>query len=266
MRVLVTRPSREAQSWLRALKTAGHHPVALPLIDIVSVPDLRAVHRQWLQIARYHAVMFVSANAVDFFFADKPSSVGPIFSQGELAIRAWTTGPGTARALMRLGAGAASIDTPKSESLQFDSESLWSVVRDQVKAGCNILIVRGEEAQAELTQSAEGSGRDWLAQRICEAGGSVEFLVVYRRQVPSFSPRQQDQVRSSAADGSVWLFSSSQAIANLVRSFPLLSWTQARAVATHPRIAQTARSHGFGVVCESRPTLDDVVASIESMA
>ncbi|MGE3348297.1 MAG: uroporphyrinogen-III synthase, partial [Ramlibacter sp.] len=41
---------------------------------------------------------------------------------------------------------------------------------------------------------------------------------------------------------------------------------RARAVATHPRIAQAAREAGFGVVCESRPALADVVASIESFA
>jgi uroporphyrinogen-III synthase len=35
-------------------------------------------------------------------------------------------------------------------------------------------------------------------------------------------------------------------------------------VATHPRIAQAARDAGFGAVLEARPTLDDVVASIES--
>ena len=47
-------------------------------------------------------------------------------------------------------------------------------------------------------------------------------------------------------------------------------WAQAaRAVATHPRIADAARAAGFGVVRLSRPTLDDVVrvvASIESGA
>jgi uroporphyrinogen-III synthase len=62
------------------------------------------------------------------------------------------------------------------------------------------------------------------------------------------------------------LFSSSEAIGNLVQAVPQQSWKQAKALATHPRIAQAARKAGFAVVCESRPTLADVVASIESMA
>ena len=38
------------------------------------------------------------------------------------------------------------------------------------------------------------------------------------------------------------------------------------AVATHPRIAQAAGAAGFAVVCESRPALVDLLASIESLA
>ncbi len=262
MRVLVTRPSREAQSWLQALKTAGHDAVALPLIEIAPVADGQPLTRAWQQISRYQAVMFVSANAVDFFFAAKPPSGPSIFSEGDPSIRAWATGPGTAGALARRGASAACVDTPNSDSSQFDSESLWAQVHGQVGAGSQFLIVRGDDANSPVA----GSGRDWLAQQIDAAGGLADFVVAYQRQVPAFTPVQQDIVRAASKDGSVWLFSSSQAVANLASSFPALSWAQGRAIATHPRIAQTARRHGFGVVCESRPTLDDVVASIESWA
>jgi uroporphyrinogen-III synthase len=47
---------------------------------------------------------------------------------------------------------------------------------------------------------------------------------------------------------------------------PELSWHQARCVATHPRIAEAARAAGFAVVCESRPAMADLIASIESLA
>ena len=166
------------------------------------------------------------------------------------------------------------IDSPSPDALQFDSESLWAEVSGQVSAGTPVLIVRGDEAVGQAVAlvnrparaGANGAGRDWLAQHVEQAGGSVDFLVVYRRQVPVFSQAQCERVRTASYDGSVWLFSSSQAVDNLTSNFPNLTWAQARAVATHPRIAQTARSHGFGVVCESRPTLSDVIASIESLA
>jgi uroporphyrinogen-III synthase len=69
-------------------------------------------------------------------------------------------------------------------------------------------------------------------------------------------------MRRASTDGSIWLFSSSEAIAHL----PIgLDWGQARALATHPRIAQAAREAGFGQVLQSRPALPEVLASIKSV-
>ena len=69
-----------------------------------------------------------------------------------------------------------------------------------------------------------------------------------------------------ASDGSVWLFSSSEAVHNLQASLPDVGWSRARAVTTHERIAQAARAAGFAEVRETRPALADVRASIESFA
>ena len=55
-----------------------------------------------------------------------------------------------------------------------------------------------------------------------------------------------------------------QAVRALRAALPGQSWAQARALATHPRIAAAARKAGFGLVCESRPTLPDVLASLNS--
>jgi uroporphyrinogen-III synthase len=44
-----------------------------------------------------------------------------------------------------------------------------------------------------------------------------------------------------------------------------VDWRQARAIATHPRIAQAARAAGWGVVVESRPALDDIVMCLRSI-
>ncbi|MEO7940004.1 MAG: uroporphyrinogen-III synthase, partial [Burkholderiaceae bacterium] len=63
----------------------------------------------------------------------------------------------------------------------------------------------------------------------------------------------------------LWLFTSAQAIDHLCACLPEQDWAQARAMATHPRIAMQARAAGFGVVWESRPALDDIAASIKSL-
>jgi uroporphyrinogen-III synthase len=168
---------------------------------------------------------------------------------------------------LRAGVEPAFIDSPDGQAGQFDSEALWNVVEQQIRPGFQVLIVRGAEAHdGTAVDALEGVGRDWFARQVQDAGGSVEFLVSYQRRSPLLSQADMALMRSAAVDGSVWLFSSSQAITNLCARSPLLRWTKARAVATHPRIAQAARDAGFGVVCESRPVMAAVAASIESLA
>ena len=108
-------------------------------------------------------------------------------------------------------------------------------------------------------------GRDWFASQATAAGANVEFVVAYQRLCPTWSEQEHALVQEAAADGSVWLFSSSEAISNLAASCPGQSWQRAKAVATHPRIALAAKDVGFAVVCESRPTVDALLASIESL-
>ena len=71
MRVIVTRPQREAQDWVHELAKAGLSAQTLPLIDIRPAPDAAALTRVWQHLAdgSYAGVMFVSANAVAGFFA-----------------------------------------------------------------------------------------------------------------------------------------------------------------------------------------------------
>lgn len=262
MRVILTRPEREARQWAGALVQAGLDVVSMPLIAIDGPPDPQAVVRAWQGVGQLDAVMFVSGNAVDHFFASKPP-LAPVFcAQAAIKTRAFVPGPGSRDALLRNGVEAAFIDAPDLHAGQFDSEALWAVVRHQVHPGFRLLIVRGADA---ADARSEGAGRDWFARQVRAVGGEVELVAAYQRRCPTFTPAELDLTRSAAADGSVWLFSSSEAVANLQSLLPDQSWHLARAVATHPRIVQAARAAGFGVVCESRPVLGAVVASIESL-
>jgi len=263
MRVIVTRPEREAQDWVQALQQAGHTAQALPLIGIGAAPDLDAVQRAWRQLHQYLGVMFVSANAVAGFFAARPADAAGLSRQAGTSTRAWATGPGTTQALLRAGVPAERIDAPGADAAQFDSEALWQRVGAQVGAGTRVLIVRG--ADAADGRNSQGGGRDWFARQVTQAGGTADFVVSYQRQRPQLDAAQLQLARTAASDGSVWLFSSSEAVHNLQACLPQQDWRAARAVATHARIAQAARQAGFAVVRESRPALADIQASIESM-
>ena len=263
MRVIVTRPEREAQRWVTDLSARGFEALALPLIKLGPVDNPAELIRVGQHIGVYVGVMFVSANAADHFFASNTSAAPWFSSQAAARTRAWATGPGTAMALLRAGVRPERLDVPPAQAAQFDSEALWRIVGTQVQPGDRVLIVRGAD-EADSAPLSSGSGRDWFARQLAASGAQAEFVVAYRRSAPEFSPWQRELACQAAADGSVWLFSSAQAVRNLMNSLPGQSWLQARALATHPRIAEAVQSAGFGVVRESRPTFSDVLAALES--
>jgi uroporphyrinogen-III synthase len=253
MRVLVTRPQAEASLWVQDLRRRGFDAVALPLIDIVPTPQPQALQQEWRRLDGYRAVMFVSGNAVRHFFAQRPAGV--CWPSGT---RAWAPGVGTAQSLIEAGVGADLVDAPSPQAAQFDSQVLWQQVAGQAGKGDRVLIVRGVDADGA------GNGRDWLAEQLAGSGVEARAVAAYLRVTPVFSEDQHASALLGATQG-VWLFSSSQGIANLRALLPGQDWSQASAVATHPRISQAARSAGFGVVCESRPPVDAVAAALESI-
>ncbi|QXL85512.1 uroporphyrinogen-III synthase [Comamonas sp. NLF-1-9] len=262
-RTIVTRAAPDAERWVAALQELGVAALALPLLAIrpLSAPALR----QGLQAARerwrdYQALMFVSGNAVRHFFESNSAQTLAAHAQAAIKTRYWAPGPGTVRALRACGVPAALIDGPDEQALQFDSEALWQQVAPQIGPGARVLIVRGTSEP----HCAQGQGRDWLAQRLAAAGAQVDRIASYERCAPPLDEGAQALVRAAARDGSLWLFSSSEALGHLPPLPAGQDWSGARALATHPRIAQAARRAGFGQVRDCRPALADVAASIKS--
>lgn len=269
-RLIVTRPASEASVWVEALRAQGWPAQALPLIEITEPHDpaqlatLAHWRAHWFEA---DAIMFVSAAAVGHFW----SPAMPVRAPDAVHTRFWAPGPGTARvlaqALAPLGLGAAQIDAPPVDAAQFDSEALWPVVAPQLRAGSFVLIVRGASSDAPVEPGAAalaGNGRDWLIRRCEAAGARVEACVAYERHAPVWDRAQRAQVDAAGATGSVWLFSSSEALAHLQAVAPEHDWTGATALVTHPRIAAAARAAGFGRVTETRPALPDVLRTLES--
>ena len=282
-RVIVTRPAHDADVWVARLQQSVIKAQALPLIEIAAVShpaDIAALLQAWNTLNDYAACMFVSGNAVEHFFgpfqvsktASDPSiharaAIKNIAKEIPAHVRFMAPGPGTVAALLAAGVRASQIDAPPSDAAQFDSESLWQVVGQRDWRGARVLIVRGK---GEASEGSAGTGRDWLAQQWRAAGSTVDVVSSYERRAPQLSSEQMDMAKAASRDGSVWLFSSSEAVANLTQQAGLkgVNWQSARAIATHPRIQAAVLKAGWGVVRLSRPALPDIVqalASIESM-
>jgi uroporphyrinogen-III synthase len=247
--VLVTRPSAEAQAWVERLQAQGLRAEAMPLLDISPLLAPADLAAWWQRLPQFEALMFVSGNAVNHFFQGWSAP----WPQG---VRCLAPGPGTGAVLRGRGVPAHLIDEPAADALQFDSQALWQTVGGRPWPGRRVLLVRGRSGPP-----AASAGRNWLAEQLEQAGAAVQAVSVYERRAPQFTLLQLERMRRASVDGSIWLFSSSEAIAHLPAG---LDWRQARALATHPRIAQAAQQAGFARVIQSRPALPEVLASIKS--
>jgi uroporphyrinogen-III synthase len=274
--VIVTRPARDAQRWVQQLQQIGFSAEALPLIEIApadDAADVQALALAWQRLNDYAACLFVSGNAVAHFFQGKEALAQQLWAHAAInsiadknsGLRCMAPGPGTVAALRAVGVPAGQIDAPAADAQQFDSEALWESVGQRDWRGRRVLIVRGASAASDASPAS--AGRDWIAQQWQAAGAQVDFVGVYQRRAPTLTDAQAERARAAAADASVWLFSSSEAVANLAH-MPALAgtdWSGARAIATHPRIVDAVRAAGWGVVVASRPALQDISATLRSI-
>ena len=233
MRLIVTRPAAQAAAWVASLQGLGCQAQALPLIDIVPVPDAAPLQAAWQALGQYGLVMFVSANAVEQFFAAAPGGMA-----WPVGVRAGSTGPGTSAALRRAGVRESDLVEPSPDAPSYDSEGLWARVSHEPWDGRRVLVVRGED------------GRDWLADTLRSQGADVDFVAAYRRQAPAWAAAERAVVQQALAAPAdhLWVFSSSEAVRHLQGAMPQADWSRSMAVATHARIAEAARSLGFGQV------------------
>jgi uroporphyrinogen-III synthase len=249
MRCIVTRPQPQALALVATLRAAGLDAVALPLIEIAPVADAAPLHRAWRGLAACAFVMFVSANAVARFFAERPADAA-----WPAATCAGSTGPGTTAALLAAGVPAAAIAAPAGPV--FDSDALWvEQLAHRDWAGREALIVRGAD------------GRDWLAERLRAAGAQVAFVAAYERRLPQLDASAAARLADANAHPGehLWLFSSSEAVANLGALAPGADWRAARALASHPRIEAAARALGFGDVRPAPADAMRLVAEVRSL-
>ena len=245
--VIVTRPQPQADDWVQQLQALGIQAGALPLLGIDGPPDPASVQQAWHTLAKQALVMFVSPSAVARFFAGKPA--GAVWPPLTLA---GSTGPGTAQALADARVPRAQVVSPPADAPRFDSEALWTLLAAQDWTGRSALIVRGE------------GGRDWLADTLRQHGARVHFVEAYRRTapVPDTAGTALLAAALAAPERHVWLFSSSEAVGHLPGLAPQADWTAARALASHPRIAQAAQALGINQVAVVAPRPDAVADAL----
>jgi len=253
--VLVVRPRAQAAAWVAELGALGVPARALPLIEILPAPDAARVEAAFARAESADAqpvLVFVSPNAVHGFM-DAVSSVRGI--DPDWPVHAWAaaTGPGTVAALRERGVPSDRIVAPAADAAQFDSEALWTTFGAWPWQARPVWIVRGN------------GGRDWLGQQLRDAGADVRVVQSYGRAAPVLTDAERLLLAQALAEPVrwIWMFSSSEAIDHLQALAPAACWDAARALASHPRIAERARALGFQAVTIVSPAAAAVAAALK---
>lgn len=238
-RIVITRPARQAAGLAQQIAALGGKPVMFPAIVILPPADRSALERAQRDLAQYDYAVFVSANAVEYGVGDPASWPARLV--------ALAPGPGTATALAAVGVGAVRIP-----ATTMDSEGLLALPELADVAGKRIVIYRGS------------GGRDLLGRSLSKRGAQVDYVECYLRAKPHGDFGAMATAWRGGEIDALTL-TSSEGLDNLWELFDDVSRPSIAATPTfvpHPRIAERARTLGFGRVTVTAPTDAGLLASL----
>lgn len=166
-RIVVTRPSGQAETLLALIRQAGGEPLEIPALEIRDVRDLAPFNSVIERLDSLDMAIFVSRNAVRKAFALMGARTWPA------QLRVAAVGNGSREEL-----GAHGITDVIAPSGQADSEALLALQEFAAVAGKRIAIFRGE------------GGRTLLGDTLTARGALVEQAPCYRRARPAQSAAQ----------------------------------------------------------------------------
>ncbi len=165
LRILVTRPRRQADGLCRLIEAQGGEAVRFPALSILPPPDSAEVDDMLASLDRFDFAIFISPNAVEFTLLLAAAHGGLPAGPKIVAV-----GAGTARALEAQG---VNVDLVPERA---DSEGLLALPALNDVDGKGVAIFRGE------------GGRELLAETLHARGADVEYCAVYRRVRPQADP------------------------------------------------------------------------------
>jgi uroporphyrinogen-III synthase len=224
VRVLVTRPAKQAQALARAIETAGGEAVRLPTIEFAEPSDRGGLEAALRALPHAAYAVFISTNAAERGLALLREHGG-----WPPALRFAAVGEATARVLQ--AAGIREVLAPRE---RFDSEALLELLPAEAVRGRAVLLFRGE------------GGRELLAGTLTARGAQVVAVVCYRR-VPA-APDAAVLARLQRGEIDIVTVTSVEGLENLVA----LAGERARPrllalplLVTSDRQAEAARTLGF---------------------
>ena len=161
-KILVTRPALQAVQLAKLIEQQGGEAILFPTLKIEALQINEQISRQLKALFDYQHIIFISKNAVNFALRANNGKIDA-FKHAKIS----AIGNATAKSLLGFGLNTGSIPIKG-----FTSEDLLTVPHLQNIENKKILIVRGQ------------GGRETLAKKLIDRGADVDYLEVYKREMP----------------------------------------------------------------------------------
>lgn len=163
LRILITRPARQAQSLIDQIQKYAGIAVPFPTQEIVPTKNIKKVELILKKLKQFDFVIFISPNSA-FHIAKSIDSICSFWPENSKIL---ATGPGTALALKQ-----CELPCHGYPEKDFSGKGLLNLAMLQNLNQKKILIIKGE------------GGRSYLARALKARGAQVDNLNVYKRQLP----------------------------------------------------------------------------------
>jgi len=237
-RIVVTRPSGQAEGLAALIREAGGEALKVPAIEIRPLEDKALFARFAERLDTFDLVIFVSRNAVQ-------SGLGLLgATQWPARVAVATVGQGSRGALE-----AAGFERVIAPSAQSDSEGLLARSELADVRGKRIAILRGD------------TGRELLGNELGRRGALVEYVACYRR----VRPEANDLSRLWGEGVDAVTVSSAEGLANFLDMLgPEATSRLARVpvFVPHPRVAEEAARLGIAKAVIGGPGNAETAAAL----
>lgn len=243
LKVLVTRPEKQAENLCFLLEQMGAIPVKMPVLEIVPLESDARIREVLTGIQAYQWLIFVSANAVNFVLDANNGKIPDLQDIKVIAI-----GKATANALQNVGIAADLV--PKQG---FNSEAVLALPELQHIKGVCFLIIRGL------------GGRELLRETLIKRGARVDYLEVYQRIKPKVDTSPVEKLLYKQDLGAI-IVTSVEALNNLLKILGTkkLQLFSIPLVVISERIGKIAAELGFQeIIISQQPTDSALVEAIQ---